>query len=108
MQGFDELPRNVQIRRVRRLAEIALTAYDLEVVRITPLPDFPTLRAAFLRGYREVQQLSLELEKYIEIFMAARIMGHTLWLAAHIGEPAFGAKAAVRVTNQVGELRDFL
>lgn len=84
--------------------------YDISVTFSTLLnrPDFPMLRAAFLRGYREVRQLSLEHEKYIEIFTSARIMGHTLWLAAHIGEPAFGPKAAVRVTNQVGVLRDFL
>jgi hypothetical protein len=54
MQSFDDLPRSTQIRRIRRLAEIALAAYDLEV------------------------------------------------------EPASGAKAALRVTNQVGVLRDFL
>src|SRR5258708_2027410 len=40
MQGFDDLPRSTQIRRIRRLGEIALTAYDLEVVRITPLQHF--------------------------------------------------------------------
>jgi hypothetical protein len=69
MQTFDELPRSTQIRRIRRLADVALTAYDLEVIRI---------------------------------------MGHTLWLAAHIGEPAFGAKAALRVAYQVTLLKDLL
>lgn len=84
--------------------------YDIAVTFSTLLsrPDFRALRAAFFRGYREVRPLPLEHEKYIEIFIAARIMGHTLWLAAHIGEPAFGEKAALRVTNQTGVLRDFL
>jgi len=31
-----------------------------------------------------------------------------MWLAAHIGEPAFGDKAAVRVTYEVGILENFL
>lgn len=84
--------------------------YDIAVTFSTLLnrPDFPTLRAAFLKGYRTARPLSFEHEKYIEIFTAARIMGHTLWLAAHIGEPAFGTKAALRVNSQVGMLRDFL
>jgi len=84
MPTFDELPRSTQIRRIRRLAE------------------------AFLNGYRKVRPLSLEHEQYLGIFIASRIMGHTLWLAAHIGEPAFGPKAALRVAYQVNILKDFL
>jgi hypothetical protein len=48
MQTFDELPRSTQIRRIRRLAEIALTAYDLEVIRITPLQHFLNMLKGFL------------------------------------------------------------
>jgi hypothetical protein len=43
----------------------------------------------------------VEYERYIDTFVAARVMGHTLWIAAHIGKPAFGAKAAIRVAQQL-------
>jgi Ser/Thr protein kinase RdoA (MazF antagonist) len=84
--------------------------YDISVTFSTLLnrPDLPTLRATFLKGYRKVRPLSLEHEKYIDKFIAARIMGHSLWLAAHIGEPAFGPKAALHVAYQVNILKDFL
>jgi Ser/Thr protein kinase RdoA (MazF antagonist) len=84
--------------------------YDIAVTFSTLLdrPDLPTLRAAFLKGYRKMRPLPLVDEQYIEIFTAARIMGHTLWLAAHIGEPAFGPKAALRVEYQIDMLRNFL
>ena len=84
--------------------------YDIAVTFSTLLnrPNFPDFRAAFLDGYRQMRPLCVEHEQFIEIFTAARIMGYTMWLAAHIGEPAFGAKAAVRVTYQVGILENFL
>ncbi len=84
--------------------------YDIAVTFSTLLnhANFPALRAAFLKGYRRVRPLPIEHERYIETFTAARIMGHTLWLAAHIGEPAFGIAAPGRVAYQVGVLRDFL
>ncbi|HET9999812.1 MAG TPA: hypothetical protein VFQ36_02895, partial [Ktedonobacteraceae bacterium] len=40
MQRFDDLPRSTQIRRMRRLAQTALTAYSLEQAQITPLQHF--------------------------------------------------------------------
>ena len=40
MQPFEDLTRGGQIRRMRRLAEVALTAYDLGEVRLTPLQQF--------------------------------------------------------------------
>jgi len=40
MQPFEDLTRGGQIRRMRRLAEVALTAYDLGEVRLTPLQHF--------------------------------------------------------------------
>lgn len=85
-------------------------AYDMAVTFSTLLnhPALPALRTAFLKGYRQVRPLSLEQEACIDIFVAARIFGHTQWLAAHIGEPAFGNKAAVRVAQQLGVLRDWL
>ena len=84
--------------------------YDIAVTFSTLLnrPNLPEFRAAFLDGYRQVRPLAAEYEDFIEIFTAARIMGHTLWVAAHIDEPAFGAKAAIRVSQQVEMLADFL
>ena len=84
--------------------------YDIAVTFSTLLnrPNLPDFRAAFLDGYRQMRSLPVEYEDFIEIFTAARIMGHTLWVAAHIGEPAFGAKAAIRVAQQVEMLADFL
>src|SRR5690348_9994317 len=40
MQRFEDLPRRTLIRRIRRLAQSALTAYDLKQARITPLHHF--------------------------------------------------------------------
>src|SRR6266702_7590110 len=40
MQPFEDLTRGGQVRRMRRLAEIALTAYDLGEVHLTPLMHF--------------------------------------------------------------------
>ncbi len=39
-QHFEDLTRGGQVRRMRRLAEIALTAYDLGEVHLTPLMHF--------------------------------------------------------------------
>lgn len=84
--------------------------YDIAVTFSTLLnhPNLPALRAAFLRGYRRVQPLSAEQEACIDTFIAARIFGHTQWVAAHIGEPAFGDKAGIRVAQQVSVLRNWL
>ena len=84
--------------------------YDMAVTFSTLLnhPELPALRTAFLRGYRKVRPLAIEQEACIDTFVAARIFGHTQWLAAHIGEPAFGDKAAVRVAQQLDVLRNWL
>lgn len=85
-------------------------AYDIAVTFSTLLyhPELPALRAAFLQGYRQVRPLSDEQEASIDTFVAARIFGHTQWVAAHIGEAAFGSKAAVRVAQQLDVLRNWL
>ena len=84
--------------------------YDIAVTFSTLLnhPELLVLRTAFLRGYRKVRPLAIEQEACIDTFVAARIFGHTQWLAAHIGEPAFGDKAAVRVAQQLDVLRSWL
>lgn len=84
--------------------------YDMAVTFSTLLnhPDLLALRTAFLQGYRQVRPLAGEQEACIDTFVAARIFGHTQWLAAHIGEPAFGDRAAVKVAQQLKILRDWL
>ncbi len=85
-------------------------AYDIAVTFSTLLnhPNLPALRAAFLQGYRRVRSLPGEQEACIDTFITARIFGHTQWVAAHIGEPAFGEKAAIRVAQQIEVLRKWL
>lgn len=84
--------------------------YDIAVTFSTLLnhPNLSALRAAFLRGYRRVRPLPVEQETCIDTFIAARIFGHTQWVAAHIGEPAFGEKAVIRVRQQVDVLRSYI
>jgi Ser/Thr protein kinase RdoA (MazF antagonist) len=40
LEAFEDLTRGGQVRRLRRLAEAALAAYDLEAVQLTPLMHF--------------------------------------------------------------------
>ena len=40
MRCFEDLPRSTQIRYMRRLGQTALTAYELEQAKITPLQHF--------------------------------------------------------------------
>jgi len=84
--------------------------YDIAVTFSTLLnhPNLPALRTAFLQGYRQVRPLPVEQEACIDTFIAARIFGHTQWIAAHTGEPAFGDRAAIRVAQQLEVLRNWL
>jgi Ser/Thr protein kinase RdoA (MazF antagonist) len=84
--------------------------FDIGVTFSTLLArsDYPALREAFLKGYRQVQPLSAEHETLIDTFTAARLMGHVLWLAAHLDEPAYGVRAARRIAYEMGELHSFL
>ncbi len=85
-------------------------AYDIAVAFSTLLnhPNLSALRAAFLQGYRRVRPLPIEQEACIDTFITARIFGHTQWVAAHIGEPAFGDKALIRVSQQLDMLKNWL
>lgn len=84
--------------------------FDIGVAFSTLLArdNYPALRQAFLKGYRDVRPLSTEHEALIDTFIAARLMGHVLWLAAHVDEPAYGERARRRIAYETGELRGLL
>src|SRR5438132_6165619 len=62
MKTYDHLTREGQIRRVRRLAEQALSRYDLEVVSITPIQHF--LNTVFRVEARPAGQSAQAIERY--------------------------------------------
>ncbi|HET8911704.1 MAG TPA: phosphotransferase [Ktedonobacteraceae bacterium] len=70
--------------------------------------NYAALRAAFLAGYRSVRGLSIEHEALIDTFIAARLIGHIQWLAAHIEEPAYGERARKRIAYELAELSTLL
>jgi Ser/Thr protein kinase RdoA (MazF antagonist) len=84
--------------------------FDIGVAFSTLLArnDYAALRQAFLHGYRQVRHLSIDHEALIDTFIAARLMCHVLWLAAHVDEPSYGARAIRRIQYELGELRGFL
>src|SRR5579871_1259757 len=69
-------------------------------------PNYSELRRAFLTGYRHERSLSGEHEALIDTFIAARLMCHVHWLAAHLDEPSYGERAARRIALELGQLRD--
>jgi Ser/Thr protein kinase RdoA (MazF antagonist) len=84
--------------------------FDIGVTFSTLLArnDYPALRKAFLEGYRRVRPLSTSHEALIDTFIAARLMCHILWLAAHVDEPSYGMRAIRRIEYELGELKGFL
>ena len=66
------------------------------------------LRQAFLQGYRRVRPLPVSHEALLDTFIAARLMCHVLWLAAHVDEPSYGLRAVRRIEYEIGELKGFL
>lgn len=84
--------------------------FDIGVAFSTLLArgDYAALRQAFLHGYRQVRSLSIEHEALIDTFIAARLMCHVLWLAAHVNEPSYGARSMRRIEYELGEMRRFL
>src|SRR5579859_7978136 len=80
MQRFEYLPRSTQIRRMRRLAQTALTAYKLEQVCITPLHHF--LNTTFridIPSHQQRYVLRISRAGYQD---AATIRSELLWLQA--------------------------
>ena len=84
--------------------------FDIGVTFSTLLArtDYPALRQAFLQGYRRVRPLSVSHEALLDTFIAARLMCHVLWLAAHVDEPSYGLRAVRRIEYEIGELKGFL
>ncbi len=84
--------------------------FDIGVAFSTLLarPNYAALRQAFLRGYRQVRPFSSSHEALIDTFIAARLMCHVLWLAAHLDEPSYGMRAVRRIQYEIGELKAFL
>jgi Ser/Thr protein kinase RdoA (MazF antagonist) len=84
--------------------------FDIGVAFSTLLArnDYPALRQAFLTGYRRGRTLSREHEALIDTFIAARLLCHVHWLAAHVDEPAYGERARRRIEYELGELKRFL
>jgi Ser/Thr protein kinase RdoA (MazF antagonist) len=84
--------------------------YDIGVTFsvLRDYPNLPDLRAGFFRGYRRVRPLPPEHEALVDILMAGRILGHSLWLSALSEKPAFGPRTLVRAESQLDYLRKFM
>jgi Ser/Thr protein kinase RdoA (MazF antagonist) len=70
--------------------------------------EYPALRQAFLRGYKRQRALSSEEEALLDTFAAAFRMGHAMWLAARLDDPAFGGQTRDWIANRITQLRTFL
>jgi Ser/Thr protein kinase RdoA (MazF antagonist) len=66
-------------------------AYDLAVTlsELRWRPDYATLRAGLLRGYRIVRPLPTGHERYLEAFQGLRMLLLVLWFLEQRGHPAF-------------------
>lgn len=51
--------------------------------------DTPLLRESFLAGYRSIRPLSLEHERYLDIFMDLRDLQMMIWAIEMRNHPAF-------------------
>jgi Ser/Thr protein kinase RdoA (MazF antagonist) len=74
--------------------------YDIAVmlsVLVGRHPNYEALRSGFLEGYSEVRVLSGNWAKTVDMFIAARKMIRSLWLAEQIGRPVWeGAESRVK------------
>jgi Ser/Thr protein kinase RdoA (MazF antagonist) len=66
-------------------------AYDLSVTlsEVRSRPDSDALRAALLRGYRELRVFPVEHEPFLETFSRLRLLQLTLWCIEQRDHPAF-------------------
>ena len=69
-------------------------------------PHIPTFKAAWVRGYRLVRDLSAEDEAEIETFTMFRRMALLAWIGSHIQAPKPQQMAPnfASITGQIGKL----
>jgi Ser/Thr protein kinase RdoA (MazF antagonist) len=69
-------------------------AYDLTVTlsEVRTRPEYASLRAALLRGYREVRPFSVEHEPHLETFYRLRLLQLILWFIEQRDHPAFASR----------------
>jgi len=85
-------------------------AYDLAVTLTDErhTTRHAEVRAAVLQGYRSVRRLSEEEEAYLDVFIAARLTVHALWVAANIGAPLSSEKSKRFMSEQMAKLRELV
>lgn len=66
------------------------------------------VREAVLRGYRSVRRLTGEEEAYIDVFIAARLTVHALWVAANLDIPGLSNKRQAFMSAQMTRLRELV
>ena len=84
--------------------------YDIAVmlsVLVGRHPNYETLRSGFIEGYGGARVLSGNWAETVDMFIAARKMIRSLWLAEQIGRPAWeGAES--RVKQEIDYVHSYL
>jgi Ser/Thr protein kinase RdoA (MazF antagonist) len=83
--------------------------YDpaVTLLHVDSLPRGPALRAAYLRGYRQVRALSAREEELIETFIMLRLVQDASWDLQERDTVSFGGRAAL-VADRVATLERWL
>ncbi|MCF4098207.1 phosphotransferase enzyme family protein [Maritalea mediterranea] len=71
-------------------------------------PTVPALKAAWLKGYREIKDLSADDEAEIDTFIMLRRMALTAWIGSHISSPFAAETAKDFVPRGVPLIEDYL
>lgn len=86
--------------------------YDLAVplTMLQGRAEYPALRAALLRGYRQVRPLSAEHEAYLDAFIALRHLQDALWVLEYRKHPALSSDwdAATQARRSLARVTAFL
>lgn len=80
--------------------------FDLNVTlrELAHLPNYPSLRAALLAGYRSIRPLSADHERYLDIFFALRRIQLMIWVIESRDHPAFRARWVEWARNDLQKL----
>lgn len=83
--------------------------YDLAVAlaELRPHPEYPRLRPALLRGYRQGRDLPAALEDHLDTFIAGRLLGLAIWTAGVADHPQNRARAPQVVAATLAQLQHF-